>query len=341
MNTAVDYFVYVGGNGIERFSFNLATGALTSLGKQAASGTSFLAHHPNGKTLYAVNDGAAQVQAFSIASGTGNLTAKSKHPTMGAAAVHVSTHPSGKWLFVSNYTGGNVSVFPIKADGDIGSAVDTKSSGESSHQIMPDPAGNFVFVPCRGEKANWVAQFSFNAETGKLTPNNPATVASDDPRHIAFHPTGKWAYLLNEEPAGGAPANVVTFKYDADTGKLTPGDMPNKLTLMAGETHASHIMVTPNGKFVFAGGRKTQRVFGFSVNETTGVLTAAGSAQGVGTARGFSMDPTGQYLVVADQSAGKLVVLKIGNDGALTKVGATINTVAGAQTVAIVPVPKP
>lgn len=351
-NAPVDHFVYVAGGGnadsIERFKFDLATGCLTSLGRLGGEDPMYLAHR-GGKTLY-VARGDSAARAYDVSPGTGALTPKSSQPSGGALGVHVSVHPAGSWLFISNYDGGNVRVFPIKDNGDLGEASDTKSTQPNSHQIMPDPKGRFVFVPCRkgDNQKGRVFQFRFDAATGVLTPNSPASVISDDPRHIAFHPTGKWAYLVNEGIRENdqivTPASVVVFRYDEATGLLSALNPPQQLPLLDGEGWGSHILVSPDGRYVFAGGRATNRIFAFRVDLETGGLTPAGDSNGGGAIaqpRGFEIDPTGRYLIVANESDGKVNVLEIGADGTLTKVGDTISSVAGARSVAVVAVPKP
>lgn len=331
-----DFFVYVGGTEphLEGFRFAAAAGTLTSIG-QFPSGQrpTYLAFHPSGRNLYAANEiSAGAVQAFSIERGTGKLTSQTSRASGGNGAVHVSVHRSGRWLLASNYGGASVSVFPLVANGDLGAMADNKPSAKESHQIVTDPAGKFIFVPCRGP--NQVLQYQFDDQAGKLTPNDAATIGSDDPRHIAFHPTGKFAYLVNE-----TPANVVSFNYDATKGTLS---LPQKLDLGSGENSGSHVAVTPDGKFVYVGGRRTGRIFGYAVDATTGRLTAAGSTDdGIQVPRDFTITSDGAFVLVANQGLATLTVLRVGANGTLTKVGKGTKTVTQPQAIVVVPVPKP
>lgn len=341
-SVAVDYFVYAsGGSQIETFRFNAETGALTSVEKiNSGESTTYLAFHPNGKTLYATNEsGSGAVRAFSIAAGTGKLTAIGMQPSGGSLAVHVSVHPSGKWLFVSNYSGANVRVFPInQTTGAIEAPTDTQATAKESHQIMPDPSGKFVFVPCREDPKPYVFQFKFDEASGKLTANTPAFVASDDPRHIAFHPGGKFAYLINEAPTtAGAVASVVGFSVSA-TGTLTQIE---KINLPTGENWGSHVVASPDGKFIYAGGRKTGVILGYSVEATSGKLTEiTKTTMSIQVPRDFTISPTGRHLVIANQSLGNLAVLAIATDGKLSNVGQPVSTVGDVAGVVVVPVPR-
>lgn len=339
---AMDYFVYTsGGKEIEGYKFDPETAGLTSIGKEELpdGSTSYLSAHPSGATLYATNElrspmtAVGKVRAFSIEKGTGKLTAQSTKNTSAKGTVHSSVHPSGKWIFVSNYDSpGSVQVFSLDpVTRDIGDAVDTQATGAESHQIMPDPAGKGVFVPCRGP--NKVFQFLFNETTGKLTKNTPDSVDSVDPRHIAFHPSGKFAFLVNENMS-----TVVSFAYDAASGKL---QNPKSVTL-AGENAGSHIEVTPDGEFVYAGGRTTDTIYGFSINQDTGELTKiTEGTQNVSDPRNFTIAPTGKHLLVANEGAGTLKVFSIASDGKLTPLAGTTATVGGVKRVIVVPVPKP
>lgn len=334
---AVDYFVYAaGGNQIEGFKLNTTTGALETIGKvTSGNDTNYLAYRPSGTNLYSSN-GSGSVGAFAIEKGTGKLTAQGTKPSDGALPVHVSVHPSGKWLFVSNYNGGGrVQVYPLNdatgAIGDPPNPVATTTAAES-HQILPDPAGSNVFVPCRGD--NKVRQFKFNSTTGALTASTPPTVDSDDPRHIYFHPTAKFAYLVNENPA-----NIVSFKYDAATGVLSN---PEKINLEAGEDWGSHVVVTPDGKYAYVGGRRKNTIYGYSVNQDTGRLTEITKAtMSINVPRDFAISPTGGHLIIGNEGGNSLTVLAIAADGKLSVVGASTPLSTKGTAVTVVPVPKP
>lgn len=328
---AVDYFVYAsGGSQIETFKFNIETGALVSVEKiNSGSSTTYLAFHPNGKTLYATNEaGSGVVKAFSIAKGTGKLTANGMQPSGGNNAVHVSVHPSGKWLLVANY-GGDVSVFPLnQTTGAIEAASDTMDTPNESHQIMADRTGKFVFVPCRSD--NSLYQLKLDQVMGKLTKNTPEKVMSADPRHVVFHPTNKFVFLINENNS-----SLITYALNADTGLLE-----SKSTLaLAGEQRGSHVEVSPDGKFLFAGQRDKNAIGSFSIDQTTGALALVDTVtMSISKPRDFTISPTGQHLLVGTEDKGTLTVVKIAPDGKLTTVGTP--TPAPSSSVVVVPVPK-
>ena len=125
------------------------------------------------------------VRSFSFDPQTGALTEVNSKPAGGAGSTHLSLDPQGKWVFVANYTGGNMSVLPIAANGALGDATDTKASGNKSHWAGTNPSGSHVFVPALG--ANVVAQYVLDANAGKLADNGVATMPGGaGPRHLAF-----------------------------------------------------------------------------------------------------------------------------------------------------------
>lgn len=334
---ALDHFAFASGGGqIQGFKFNLMTGALESIGVTPVPGGSitYLAFHPKGFAIYATSESAqGNVRAFSVAKGTGKLSSLGDaSDTGGSGAVHVSVHPTGKWLFVSNYNGGNVRVFGLnESTGAIEAASDTQPTAGESHQILSDPSGNFVFVPCRGD--NKIHQYKFNSVTGKLTANG--TVNSTDPRHMIFHPQKNLAYLVNENSA-----SVVTYSLNKETGTLTE----IKLLPLPEENQASHIEITPDGGFLYAGGRSKPAIHAFKVQGETESLAVVGKhTTSIVFPRDFTMSPSGQHLIVANEPKpgmpSNLVVLKIGPTGELNNVGQP--TAAPGSSVIIVPVPRP
>jgi 6-phosphogluconolactonase len=211
------------------------------------------------------------------------------------------------------------------------SASSTKPTTNESHQILPDESGKFVFVPCRNDTKHVIFQFAFDDVMGKLIPNSTPTVDSEDPRHIAFLANGKFAYLINENPA-----ILTAFSYDAVKGQLSKVDSK---PLATGEDWGSHVVTTPDSKFVYVGGRKTGTIYGYSIDQATGKVTEVTKvSMSIQVPRDFAMSPTGQHLIVANESLKTLTVLKIATDGKLTVAG--VPTPSPSSSVTIVPVPK-
>lgn len=310
------------GNGtITAYSVNTTSGALTLLGATSGgTNPSFLAFDvPRGR-LYAVNEGnPGQIAAFELRPDAG-LALLNRVSSQGAGPAHVSVDPSGRWVMAANYTGGNVAVLPVRGgDGGLGPATDTQASGGQAHQILTDATGRFAYVPCKA--ANYVAQYRFDADAGTLTALAPATVATAagaGPRHLALHPSGQWAFLINE-----LDDTMTSLRVAAD-GRLTPVD--TKSTLPAGfmgTNTGAEVQVHPNGRFVFGSNRGHNSIVTFSIDQQTGALTLVGHAPtGGNTPRHFDVDPGGTLLLVGNQGSGTVHALRINpSTGVLTPLG--------------------
>ena len=219
-------FVYVSGYRPEIAIFRLdaAGGKLIPAGKAVDVGQepSFLAFDPAAKFLFAVNEtDPGRVRSFAINQTTGALTPINDVPAMGSITAHLSTDRTGRWLLVANYGDqkqGTIASFPIGVDGRLGTAVDTREFGlgTMAHYISADPGNRFVFVPLKGGPS--VAQLVFDAATGRMKPNLPAQApAARDagPRHLDFHPNGRFAYVINE-----LDLTMTAYAYDATAGFL-------------------------------------------------------------------------------------------------------------------------
>lgn len=319
---------YASGYGpdIQWLSVNASTGATAPVGSVASFGSapSFLAIDAAAKHLYAVDENTpGQVGAYSIDPSTGALTFQNAVASGGDGPPFVGLDHSGKWVFVANYTSGTVAVLPVNADGSLGAAVDTESSGAMAHMIAPDPSNRFVFVPCLG--ADYVAQYLFDSSTGKLTPNatpHVAAAAGAGPRHIAFHPTLNVAYVVAE-----TASTVTAYAFDPTAGTLSPTQTVSTLPSgFSGTNTAAEIHVHPSGKWLFASNRGADDIAVFAL-DASGAMTPHGfTASGGTTPRDFSLDPTGALLYVANQGTGNVVPFRFdATSGTLTSAGAAIS----------------
>jgi 6-phosphogluconolactonase (cycloisomerase 2 family) len=241
----------------------------------------------------------------------------------GAGPTYVSLHPSEKYLLVANYFGGSVAVLPIQEDGklqnathivadqgEIGPTVSANAppgsfafSGHDrthAHMIQSDPLGRYVLHVDLGLDKIFVSKF--DAQMGKLIPNDPsfaALPAGDGPRHFHFHPNGRWLYSVQEEGS-----TIVLFDYDSNSGRLAARQTISTLPKnYAGSNFCSEILVSPDGKFVYAGNRLLDAIAIFSVGDD-GQLTAKGQEWTRGNyPRSFSFDPTGRFLYCCNQRA--------------------------------------
>jgi len=310
---------------VRTYLVDSASGAWT-LKKESSAGQnpSFLAFDPSRRRVVAVDEAAGGlVRAFAFDSASGALTETSNRPSGGAGPAHVSLNPAGAWIMVANYTGGNTSILPIDGAGMIGVASDSMVSGAMSHWAGTNPSGGGVFVPALG--ANVVAQYTLDGATGKLTPNGSAALpAGSGPRHLAFHPNEKWAYLVNE-----TAITVTTLDFDKVGHKLAAKQTISALPApqsAAGVTGAE-IFVHPGGKYVYASTRGFDSIVQLEVDPASGMLTrVANTPTGAARPRSFGMDPEGTLLYAGNQDANQVVGFRISaTTGALTSLGKTVD----------------
>lgn len=319
--------------GIHVAKLDLKTGKLSApqLAGEATS-PSFVALHPSGKFLYAVSEAgrAGIVAAFSVNSETGLLTKLNDQPSNGSGPCHLIVDAAGKNVLVANYGSGSVGVIPIAEDGKLapptckiqheGSSVNPqRQKGPHAHSINLDKANRFAFVADLG--LDKVMVYRFDGAKGTLVANDPpagVVAPGSGPRHFAFHPDGKHAYVINEM------LNTLTaFNYDPEKGTLseihTVKTLPADFT---GNNSTAEVQVHPSGKLVFGSNRGHNSIAVFAV-EDGGKLKPLGhvSTQGQ-TPRNFGIDPTGQYLIAANQGTHNVAVFRIDiAAGTLTQVG--------------------
>jgi 6-phosphogluconolactonase (cycloisomerase 2 family) len=327
------------GRGIHLFRVDRATGALTPAGThEAGTSPSHLALNAAGTRLYSANETdrvgkgkEGTVSAFAVNPADGTLKPLNTARSGGAGPTYVSAHPSGRFVLVANYFGGSVAVLPVLPDGSLGEAIDTKAdagkvgparaahaptgsfafSGHDrthAHMIQASPDGRFVLHADLGLDRIFV--WKFDAKKGTLAPNDPAAVSlppGDGPRHFHFHPNGRWLYSVQEEGS-----TVVLFAYDAAAGRLTPRQTVSTLPPhFAGSNFCSGIVVSADGRFVYAGNRLHDSIAIFSVGRD-GSLTYAGEEWTRGDyPRGFSFDPTGRFLYCCNQRADNVTVFRV------------------------------
>lgn len=327
------------GRGIHIFRVDRETGAMTAAGiHELGTSPSSLVLNASGTRLYSANetdragdDQEGTVSAFAVDRSDGQLTLLNTVRSGGAGPTYVSLHPSGRSLLVANYFGGSVAVLPILPDGRLGKATDVKVdegkigptratnappgsfafSGHDrthAHMIQADPAGRFVLHVDLGLDQIFV--WKFDEQAGTLTPNDPPTVSlppGDGPRHFHFHPNGRWLYSIQEEGS-----TIVAFDYDADSGRLTSRQTISTLPPgFAGSNFCSEILVSADGKFVYAGNRLHDSIGIFSVG-ANGDLTYLGEEWTRGDyPRSFNFDPTGRFLYSCNQRTDNVTVFEV------------------------------
>ncbi|MBI1358197.1 MAG: beta-propeller fold lactonase family protein [Acidobacteria bacterium] len=334
------------GKGIYTFKVDLESGALEPLESYVSGdrNPSWLAFHPAGTHLYAansvstVNGHNGSVSAFAIDASSGGLKLLNTVDAKGSGSTHCSVHPSGDWLFVANYGAGNAAVLPIRPDRTLGEATDVASipvdppalgkqpaadapagsyaiSGHDSahaHQIGCDPAGNFVFLTDLATDRTLV--FAFDSKAGKLTPNTPPAVKEAEgagPRHFAFHPNGKYFYVINEE------ASTMTFMtYDAAKGVLTPRQtLPTLPPDFVGTTYTSEVVIAADGRHVYGLNRLHDTIAIFRVGGD-GRLTFLGEEwTRADYPRHAAIEPTGKFLYVCNDRGDSITRFRIQGGG--------------------------
>ncbi len=327
------------GRGIHVFQVNRATGAMTRAGIHTmGTSPSCLVLNTAGTRLYSANetdrvgdDKEGTVSAFAIDRTDGSLEVLNTVRSGGAGPTYVSVHPSGRFVLVANYFGGSVAVLPILPDGRLGAATDIKKdagkigptratnappasfafSGHDrthAHMIQADSSGRFVLHVDLGLDRIFV--WKFDEQKGVLTPGETPTVSlprGDGPRHFHFHPNGRWLYSIQEEGS-----TIVLFDYDARTGRLASRQTLSSLPPgFAGTNFCSEVLVSADGRFVYAGNRLHDSIGIFSVG-SNGDLTFLGEEWTRGDyPRSFNLDPTGQFLYCCNQRGDNIAVFRV------------------------------
>jgi len=295
---------------------------------------SFLAISKDEKFLFAVNEEASfhgvdggGASAFSL--DTSPISFINARPTHGESPCYITLDAAQKWALVANYTGGNLTVFPIAENGQLGAAAFIhQNEGHSvnaerqksahAHCVIFDPAGRYVLAADLG--IDQVLVFRFDAASGHLLPHRAAAVEPGaGPRHLEFHPNGRFLYLVNE-----LNFSVTVFSYDADQGALA-----HKQTIIALPDHVegarwgADIHITRSGEFLYASNRGVDCIAAFAVNPQDGTLTLIETVPSGGSMpRNFALDLTENYLLVAHQNSDSIIIFKIDKTtGKLTQTG--------------------
>ena len=327
------------GRGIHIFRIDRISGAMTPI-DVVVMGTSpnCLALNAAGTRLYSANetdrvgdDKQGTASAFVISRTDGRLQLLNTVRTGGAGPTYVSVHPGGRHLLVANYFGGSVAVLPILTDGRLGEASDVKVdkgtvgptrathapsgsfavSGHDrthAHMIQADASGRFVLHADLGLDTIFI--WRFNDQSGTLAANDPPSIAlppGDGPRHFHFHPSGRWLYSIQEEGS-----TIAVFDYDSVSGRLTLRQTISTLPPgFAGTNFCSEILVSGDGRYVYAGNRLRDSIAIFSVG-SNGHLTYVGEEWTRGDyPRSFSFDPTGRFLDCCNQRADVVTVFRV------------------------------
>jgi len=296
-----------------------------------AGGPSVMALSPDGRVLYVGHRTRPAISSFRIDPGTGALTPQSNIAATDAPTF-LATDRSGRYLLSAYYQGGYSTVHPLGAGGSVGApAIDRQDTANGAHAIATDRSNRFAFVPHiariqdnvleppkNDPGPNFIAQFRFDPETGRLTQNSPFRVAQADmvgPRHYCFHPRLDLVYFSEEQGCG-----VSVYRLDPAAGTLAPvqrvGSLPNGYSE---RNTCSQIHLTPSAKFLYVGNRGHNSIAGFAVDAATGQLKPVGHVPTEPVPSAFGLDPAGNFLFSVGTASGKLAAYRIdGESGGLS-----------------------
>ncbi|SVA63455.1 uncharacterized protein METZ01_LOCUS116309 [marine metagenome] len=314
---------------VHLFQLDLKDGSLKKL--SAVSGLknpSFLKIHPNGKFLYTVNEVAmfdgkrsGGVTAFALDVQGGKLTQLNQQPSGDTGPCHLTVDATGKFVLVAHYGGGSTSVLPINDDGSVravisqikheGSSVTPRQKAPHAHSIHVGPNNKFAFAPDLG--IDKVLVFRFDATSGTIVETKGGGVNLDPgsgPRHFGFHPSGKFAYVINE-----LKQTVTAFRYRAKRGRLKTLQTISTVPQPVEGNSTAEVLVHPSGRFLYGSNRGHNSIAMFRIDKKNGKLTSLGHESTRGsTPRNFGIDPTGQFLLAANQQSDNVAVFRIDQD---------------------------
>lgn len=287
---------------------------------------SWVIEDASGTHLYAVSElgndakSSGEVSSFAIDHSTGKLRLLNKVSSGGGGACHLALDKTGKVLFVADYGSGRVAAIRVNADGSLGeqTAMDqhagssvnpARQKGPHAHAVVLSPDATYLFVPDLG--LDRIFSYRIDSNAGSLTPGNPpyATVPpGSGPRHMAFHPKGELAYVVDE-----MGSKVSAFRYDKASGKLTP--LAEYSTLpdgFSGTDNSAEIAIDAKGRHLYASNRGADTIAVFDINPGSGSLNKVQDVSTQGhTPRNFSLDPAGRFLLAANQDSGNVVVFRV------------------------------
>jgi 6-phosphogluconolactonase len=353
---SADYFVYAGtfttstSKGIYAYRFDSTTGHLSSLGLVAEStNPAFLIESANHRFLYAANERGTNsntVSAYSINRNNGMLTFLNSVSAKGAAPCHIAIDRTQKWIAVANYDGGNVAVLPVRPDGRLGEATSVdqhkgsgpnpRQKGPHAHSVLFSPDNRFLFNADLG--LDQVFVYRFNADAGSITPNNPPfakVTPGTGPRHLAFHPNGKVLYAISE-----IGNHVTAFHFDPSAGTLVEfqsiATLPKDFT---GNSTTAEIAVSQTGNVLYGSNRGHDSIVVFSIDKSNFTLSPIEWCPTQGrTPRNFTLDPSGAFMIVANQDTNNVVVYRVDSQtGRLKPTGQVLNDAPMPVSILFVP----
>ncbi|MBR0685416.1 lactonase family protein [Bradyrhizobium manausense] len=334
-------YVYVGarttkernarGDGLNVYRMDNATGAWTHLQLlDDLVNPSFLAFDRSRRFLYTVHGDLSDITAMAIDAGSGRLRVINRRSTDGKNPVHLAIDPSNRYVVVANHITSSLALLPRQEDGALGAVIDlVKLEGKigphrveqpfaKPHQVEFDPSGTFIVVPDKG--LDLVFTYRIDAEKGKLVLASKPVQAREGagPRHIAFHPTGKLAYVVNE-----LDSTVTAYRFDPASGALSPfqvvSAVPDSFT---GNSRAAEIAVSADGRYVYASNRGNDSLAIYAIDAASGRLAPRGwTPSGGKTPRFFALGASDRFLFAANEDSDMVTMFTRAPDGLLAATG--------------------
>jgi len=338
-----NYYLLVGtytrgkSTGMYVYDFDKTNGSAKIVESVQTPNPSYLAVAPNQKFVYAVSETqrgnySGKVRSFSFDNKTAKLNYVNEASSVGDNPCYIIVDKTGKWIITANYSSGTLAVLPVNKDGSIGEAVShyrhwgkginsSRQEAPHVHSTVLSPDNKYLFVQDLG--IDKIIIYTFNENSGEIAPNDSIKVKDGSgPRHFTFHPNGKWAYLVQE--MGGT---VTAFNYEK--GKLNTIQTISALPAGFNKFFTSaDIHVSNDGRFLYASTRDSANMITvFKIDQKKGKLSVVGYQSVLGkTPRNFNFDPSGNYLLVANQNSDKIVVFKVDHQtGLLSDTGNRID----------------
>jgi 6-phosphogluconolactonase len=301
--------------------FDADAGTFTPLHTfDAGPGSGYLAFGRGGTRVFGINRTPARLIAFAVER-SGVLQRMNDVLVAGVfGSTHLAVHPAGDLLMVAHFGSGHVSVHPLARDGVVADAIDVQKTAPEAHQAVSTKDGRFLFVPCRA--GDVVCQFVVDAASGKLGHNDPFTVPAQKgagPRHMAVHPSQRFAFVLNE-----LDGTMTTYRLDPERGLLSALQTVASVPDGFAERAAAHIEVHPGGRFVYASNREhgSIAIWAFDPDGARLQLVGHETAGGrIRSPRDFTLSPDGATLLVANQAGGLVLAFAVEGAGSLRLLG--------------------
>ena len=318
------YLAATNGKGLYVFRFDSTTGELTFASETTGiDNPSYLAIDPRQRFLYANTEvwewPEGLVSAYAIDPASGGLTYLNKQSSLGWLAAYATVEKSGRWLALVNYMTGNVVLFPLRPDGKLGEAADVAQHSGSgpdparqerphTHCVVIDPDNRFAIVTDLG--IDQIICYRLDAENGKLVRSGECALPpGSGPRHFVFHPSGRFAYVINE-----LSSTLGALAYNRSSGALELLQLVPALP-EGHDIHSSHcadIQVHPSGRFLYGSNRGHDSIVIYAIDEQSGRLTYVGhQPTGGKTPRNFAIDPSGAFLLAANQDSDNIVTFRV------------------------------